>query len=199
MSCPTDCDTVQLIEPRTDLLVDTAGSTSDVDERGAVELSDGQESADVTFQIPKLNVNYRFEYLYVDALDLDDPGAVQVIPNGQSTHGFSVLFAGSPIGAGYVLRWRVVIAISSTLLQIDAPEDLYLQMPRASTMQVAFMNQRSNTNYGFSELRVENLDDPPGGQALIHVQVYAKTLNGCSLAVNPRPPNDHYFLRLRTP
>ena len=58
MSCETDgiqCDTVQIIEPRDDLLVDVAGTTNDMDERGTVELHDGQLNAVVLFEVPKLN------------------------------------------------------------------------------------------------------------------------------------------------
>ena len=70
MSCGADiieCDTVQIIEPRDDLLVDVAGSTNDMDERGSVELHEGQVNAIVLFEVQKLNANYSFEYLYIDA------------------------------------------------------------------------------------------------------------------------------------
>jgi hypothetical protein len=197
--CNDDCDVIQIIEPRQDLLVDTAGASSDMDERGEVTLSAGQTNVTVTFEVRKLSADYHFEYLYVDAVGVSHPGAVSVIPSVKTIEGFSVVFAGAPIGAGYVLNWRVVIVQTTTLLQVDAPEDLYLRMPRTSTMAVTFLNPRSSTGYGFSELRVENLVDAPASQALIHVQVYAKTLSGCSLAVNPRPPSDNYFLRVRTP
>jgi hypothetical protein len=65
-------------------------------------------------------------------------------------------------------------------------------------MQVVFANPRGGVDYGFSELRVENLIDTTR-RALIHVQVYQKGLNGFFLDVNPRPPTDHYFLKVRTP
>jgi hypothetical protein len=67
-------------------------------------------------------------------------------------------------------------------------------------MVVPFTNPRSGTNYGFSELRVENLLDPPASQAIIRVQVTAKTISDFTLSVNPTPANgSHYFLAARTP
>lgn len=201
MSCPctTDCDTIQIIEPNSDLVVDTAGSSSDLDERGEVELTEGQTNAVVTFSVQKLNTNYHFEYLYVDAMGDLHPGAVVVIPTTRAVEGFAVVFAGAPIGTGYVLHWRVVIVRTSTLVQIDAPEDQYIRMPQTNTMAVTFVNPRSGTNYGFTELRVENLTDLPADQAVINVQVYLKTISGFIMAVNPTPPTDNYFLRMRTP
>lgn len=203
MSCQSpgtvECDTVQIIEPKDDLLVDTANTRSDMDERGEVELVNGQTSAVIIFAVPKLNAFYHFEYLYIDAMGNTNPGGIQIVPTVRAIEGFAVLFAGLPIGAGYVLHWRVVVTQTSSLVQIDAPEDLYLQMPHANLMAVTFVNPRSNTNYGFTELRVENLTDPPAGQALIGVQVVTKTTGGFVVAVNPMPPTNFYFLRVRTP
>jgi hypothetical protein len=202
MSCSQggviECDTVQIIEPRGDFLIDTAGSSSDLDERGSVVLSQGQTSATVNFEVLKLNAGYNFEYLYVDAVNRTHPGAIQVIPTLKSIEGFSVVFAGSPITAGYVLHWRVNIVRTSTIVLIDAPEDLYLQMPRATTMTITFVNPRSGVNYGFSELTVENLTDA-FGVTPIQMVVIDKTLSGFTLALSPRPPSDHYFLHVRTP
>lgn len=203
MSCESDvtqCDTVQIIEPRDDLLVDVAGTTSDMDERGTVELNSGQINAVVLFTVPKLNAEYSFEYLYVDAMGNVEPGAIQIVPTVRAVEGFAVVFAGSPIGPGYVMHWRVVVHRSSTLILIDAPEDLYLPMPiHQNTMTVVFHNPRSGTNYGFSELRVENLTEDHSVQAVIHVQVYRKIRSAFSLAINPRPPSEFYFLKVRTP
>jgi hypothetical protein len=203
MSCPgtgIECDTVQIIEPNTDLLVDTAGANSDIDEHGEVLLNQGQTGVIVYFVVPKLNANYSFEYLYVEAANppQSHPGTVIPIPTIKLNIGFGIRLAGSPIAPGYVLKWRVTIKRTSSLVQIDAPENLYLQMPRTTTMQVVFANPRGGVDYGFSELRVENLIDTTR-RALIHVQVYQKGLNGFFLDVNPRPPTDHYFLKVRTP
>jgi hypothetical protein len=202
MSCGTDtveCDTVQIIEPNDDLLVDTAGTTNDIDERGELPLHAGQINAVVLFQVNKLNSNYRFEYLYVDAMGDNHPGAVQVVAVLRVVEGFAVTFAGSPLNDLCVLHWRVVVSRQSTASVIDSPEDLYLQMPRTNTMAVTFHNPRSGTSYGFTELRVENLTETPNVQAIIRVQVYQKTISGFSLGVNPTPPSDFYFLRVRTP
>jgi hypothetical protein len=202
MSCITDvteCETVQIIEPRDDLLVDVAGTTNDMDERGEVTLNSGQINCVVLFTVPKLNAQYSFEYLYVDAMGNVEPGAVQIVPTVRAIEGFAVVFAGAPIGPGYVMHWRVVVHRSSTLILIDAPEDLYLQMPRTNTMSVVFHQPRSGTNYGFTELRVENLTESPGVQAIIRVQVQHKTISGFLMGVNPTPPSDFYFLKVRTP
>lgn len=198
MSDLIECDTIQIIEPKGDFLVDTAGSTSDMDERGEVALHAGQLHVVVYFRVPKLNPYFNFEYLYIDAMGNPHPGGVHVIPTVRANEGFAAVFAGSPVEAGYVLHWRVTIVRTSTLVQIDAPELLYLPMPRTSVMNVLFVNPRSNLNYGFTELRVENLSQE-GGQAIIHVQVIVKTLIGVALGVNPVPRSDNYFLRVRTP
>jgi hypothetical protein len=207
MNCGADitqCDTVQIIEPNEDLLVDTAGQTNDMDERGELLLTPGQINAVVVFEVPKLNPHYHFEYLYVDAMGDPHPGSVQVVATVRAIEGFAVTFAGAPItvppgGLGYVLHWRVVVTRQSTAVIVDAPEDLNVQMPRTNTMTVNFNNPRSGTNYGFTELRVENLTELPNVQAIIRVQVYRKFLGSFQLAVNPTPPSNFYFLRVRTP
>ena len=211
MSCGPDviqCDTVQIIEPRDDLLVDVAGATNDMDERGSVELVDGQINAVVLFEVPKLSPDYSFEYLYVDAMGNVEPGAIQVVPTVRAIEGFAVVFAGAPFtlpplppGSGnYVLHWRVVVHRTSTLVLIDAAEDLNVQLtPHANTQVIAFRQPRSGTNYGFTELRVENLTEDPSRIAVINVMVTHKTISGFTIAMNPRPPSEFYFLRVRTP
>jgi hypothetical protein len=209
MSCQQtdviECDTVQIIEPKDDLLVDSAGTTNDMDERGEVELAPGQRNVIVLFEVPKLNANYAFEYLYVDAEGNVEPGAIQVVPTVRAVEGFAVVLAGTPFTlppgpyVPYVLHWRVVVHRSSSLILIDAPEDLNLVMPRTNTMSITFHQPRSGTNYGFSELRVENLHELHQDQSPIHVQVYRKTTSGFFVAVSPTPPSDFYFLRVRTP
>ena len=62
-----------------------------------------------------------------------------------------------------------------------------------------FHQPRSGTNYGFSELRVENLTEGPSGLTPINVMVTHKTISGFTIAINPRPPTEFYFLRVRTP
>lgn len=198
-NCPANCTTVQIIEPNNDQIVDTAGTSTDLDESGFVALSAGQTSVGVAFQVAKLNADYHFEYLYIEADGQINPGSITIVPTTRTIGGFVAVFAGTPIQAGYVLYWRVVIRIPTIIQQIDAPENLYLPMPRTNTMQVTFVNMRSGINYGFTELRVENLTDPPAVQAIIRVQVVQKTTTGFLLAVNPTPPNGNYFLAVRTP
>ena len=41
-----ECDTVQIIEPKSDFLVDTGGIASDMDERGSVGADHGPGSCD---------------------------------------------------------------------------------------------------------------------------------------------------------
>ena len=210
MSCGADiieCDTVQIIEPRDDLLVDVAGSTNDMDERGSVELHEGQVNAIVIFEVQKLNANYSFEYLYIDAEGNVEPGAIQVVPTVRSVEGFAVVFAGVPLvfPAGgpyvpYVLHWRVVVHRTSTLVLIDAAEDLNVPLiAHANIQTIQFHQPRSGTNYGFSELRVENLIEGPTGLAVINVMVTHKSNVAFTIAINPRPPSEFYFLRARTP
>ena len=170
-----------------------------MDERGSLPLAVGQSSAVVTFMVPKLNASYNFEYLYVDSMGDTGPGAVQVIPTVRAAEGFGVVFAGAPLNDLSVLHWRVVIVQSTALALIDAPEDLYLQMPQASVMNITFANPRSSVDYGFSELRVENLTEPASRQTPINVQVAAKTNSGFSIGVSPAPRTDFYFLKVRTP
>lgn len=195
-----ECDTVQIIEPQGDFLIDTAGSTSDLDERGSVILDVGQTAASVLFQVPKLNTSYNFEYLYVDVTGHQPPGGIHVIPTRRAIEGFDVVFAGAPIDEGYVLHWRVTVVRTSLLILVDHPEDLYILMPPTNLLTIPFTNPRSGTNYGFSELRVENLIDDPMRMPLIRVQVVAKTVSGFTVAVNPIPrAGTHFFLKVRTP
>lgn len=193
------CSTIQIIEPNGDLIVDTSGANTDVDEAGSVALSIGQTFVSVGFQTAKLSPDYHFEYLYITAPGVN-PGSITIVPTAQTIGGFVAVFAGTPIpGYNYTLYWRVVIRGIPLLPDLDLPENLYLPMPQTNTMSVVFHNLRSGINYGFSELRVENLNDPPGSQAIIRVQVYQKTTSGFLLAVNPTPPSVFYYLAVRTP
>ena len=196
----TECSTTQIIEPDGDLLVETSGSpTSDMEERGFVNLAPGQTSVSVVFEVPKLNATYHFEYLYIDDIGDTRPGAIQIVPSARAREGFTLLLAGAPIQSGYVLHWRVSITQTAELVGVDTPEVLYLPLLHQPVMGVFFHNPRSGTNYGFSELRVENLTDPHQVQAIIHVQVVQKTTIGFTIAVNPMPPTGNYFLAARTP
>lgn len=216
--CPpgsgVQCDTIQIIEPDSSLPVGTAGGSADptLQERGEVALAIGQSQVSVTFQTVKASEVYRFEYLYVDAFGQINPGGILPTVQSQSRYAFTVDLAGAPPVEGYVLRWRVVvISTGPSSLVVDTPESFRVQLPFAIgtipiplppqllTLTVPFTNPRSNVNYGFSELRVENLDDDPVDQVVINIQVVAKTLGDFTITFNPVPITDKYFLVGRTP
>jgi hypothetical protein len=167
-----------------------------------VPLSLNQATVHVVFQVPKAG-DYRFEYLYVDGLGLAHPGVINVVPTVQTVYGFTVALAGIPRVTGRFLRWRVVV---TTVVQTpgsltDAPENLRVQLPiDTNTLVVPFINPRSTTNYGFTELRVENLEDDMNLQRPILVQVVLKTLIDFTIAISPIPTwSNKYYLVARTP
>jgi hypothetical protein len=208
------CQTIQLIEPDFTLPTVTLpppGNDPSLVESGNVILAANAGVISVTFLTPKAG-DYRFEYLYVDALGLANPGIIDIIPVTQTMTGFTVDLAGVPTVAGYILRWRVTVVIISTgPVQIDAPESFRVQLPQSIagppaplpvsyyTLQVLFVNPRSTTTYGFSELRVENLVDLPANQSVIGVQVYEKDTLGFKILFNPLAHTANYYLVGRTP
>ena len=206
-----DCDTIQIIEPDNDLPVDQTGASNDptLTERGEEVLVVGQTQVTVGFKTQKLTAGYRFEYLYVDfigsAQDNPNPGTIMAVPVQQSLNAFIVELAGAPPTTGYVLRWRVVVTEVSAIAVIDAPESFRIQLPGGITtsiitkMDVPFVNNRSNKNYGFSEFRIENLIDDPDDQSPISIQVYDKELSKFSVTWNPYAPTSNYYLVARTP
>ena len=194
------CRTIQVIEPSSTLPAGSWRNDPSLDESGDTPLTQGQTEAAVTFVTPKVSGNYRFEFLYVDAFGVTNPGDSEPVVVTQTQFGFTVKFSGSPIGIGYIMRWRVLVVDSEIVPGlVDTPESKYLQLPQSSTMVILFDNPRSSNLYGFTELRVENLIDAAVAQTPILVQVVAKTLTGFTLALNPTPPNDNYFLAMRTP
>ena len=207
-----DCGTIQLIEPTNDLPVDVTGASNDptLTERGEVPLGVGQTQVTVTFQTQKLTAGYRFEYLYVDfigsVVDNPNPGTITAVPVQQSLTEFIAELAGTPPTTGYVLRWRVVVVEVSAIAVIDAPESFRIQLPGLGSsgpvptvMDVLFVNPRSNSIYGFSEFRIENLIDDPSLQSPIVIQVYAKQTTKFSVTWNPYAPTNNYFLVGKTP
>lgn len=200
------CSNVQLLEPDDEVLTVTSSGSTDasLSERGEVALSEGQGIASVSFLVPKAG-EYRFEYLYVDTssspFDQVNPGAVVPVVNIQTIYGFAVDFAGAPVAEGYTLRWRVtVVTTPIAITDIDKPESLRIQLDQdALTQEIAFLNPRSGTVYGFSELRVENLDDDPVDQSPILAQVVAKEIGGFTVALSPPPDTGNYYLVVRTP
>ena len=197
------CQTIQVIEPDPTAVVGTIpapGFDPSVTEQGDVVLDVDDGIVSVTFSTVKAG-DYRFEYLYIDALGIGVPQIIPVVPVNQSLYGFSVDLGAIVLQEGYILRWRVVVVslvqVSSNL--IDFPEAQRIQLPLAPIANILFVNPRSNTLYGFTELRVENLTDVPAVQSPILVQVVLKTTLGFTVALNPTPPTGNYYLVLRTP
>lgn len=196
------CRTIQIIEPDSQLLVATSSGSVDpaLDESGSVILAIDQNEVSVVFAASKLSAAYKFEYLYVDAFGIINPGTIEPVVITQTVLGFTVDLAGEPPIEGYILRWRVVVAsIDAIPIAVDTPESFYLQLPRAAIFTVTFTNPRSIQTYGFSELRVENLVDLPSNQTPILAQVTTKTFMSFSVGLNPKPPTDNYFLVARIP
>lgn len=197
-----ECNTIQLLEPDGDVPVAVQGGVdSALDERGQVVLTDGQSEVSVEFTKPKLNANYRFEYLYVDTLGLVQPGVISAVPVTQTTMGFVVELAGAAIGTGYILRWRVVIVDAEVVSSPtpDVPESIYVNLPQNNVFSYNFQNPRSTQDYGFSELRVENLIDLPGAQIPIFPQVIVKQEQAFTVLLSQTPNNGNYYLVARTP
>lgn len=199
-----ECGNITIIEGNND---------PNLTERGEVSLQNGQVEVSVTFGTPKASSVYRFEYLYVDAFGVINPGNVPPVVVTQTQYGFTVELAAAPLD-GYVLRWRVDVISISEVSNVDAPESFRVQLPTYSppgtppipplppqffTLTVTFQNPRSNTLYGFSELRVENLVDDPAVQTPIAFQVCAKTQSGFTIVFTPLPPTENYYLVGRTP
>lgn len=204
-----ECDTIQLIEPDSTLPVGIAGGTADpsLNERGEVVLATGQSEVAVVFQTPKSGL-YRFEYLYVDAFGIVNPGTINPVPITQTAYGFTVDLAGAPPVEGYILRWRVVVVTIGDAVAIDSPENLRVMLnwqvgtppiPGQGVQDILFANPRSNITYGFTELRVENLTDDPRFQTPVAIQVVEKRIDGFKIAYNPVPQTANYFLVARTP
>jgi hypothetical protein len=196
--------TIQVIEPDSTLptaVIPAPGYSPAMTESGDVPLSINQGSVTVHFKVPKAG-DYRFEYLYVDGLGQAHPGVVNVIPTSQNIFGFTASLSGVPRMAGRILRWHVVVV---TIVQTpgdftDAPEAIRVRLPEATNLfDVTFVNARSATTFGFSELRIENLDDDPSLQSPVLPQVVVKTLVGFTVALSPSTPSPNYYLVARVP
>jgi len=219
MACPPNqlqCQSIQLIEPDFTLptvLLPPPGNDPGLTERGDVILEANAGIVGVQFLFPKSG-DYRFEYLYVDALGVGNPGVINIVPVATTQFGFTVDLSGVPIQDGYILRWHVVvISITPGSIIVDAPESFRVQIPpgppgtlpgpplppEVISFQIFFVNPRSNTDYGFSELRVENLVDAPNNQSIIGIQVVQKTTLSFKVLYRPVPPTGNYFLTGRTP
>lgn len=207
MSCAdfpgSTCRTVTLIEPDDLALTATSSGSSDpsLDERGEVALAVGQSTVNVVFTTPKSGT-YRFEYLYVDYSDIVYPPAViSAVPITQTPYGFTVKLAGAPALPAYTLRWRVTVTdlIGGAGSGVDTPERLRIKLPQAELVVVEFVHPRSSADYGFSELRVENLTDLAASQRIVLPQIFFKGTTNFSVGLNPSPDTDNYYLIARTP
>src|SRR5215469_27358 len=187
-----ECMVSQVLEPTDPTLVAVSSGSIDpaITEQGSLDLNPGDKIVSVTFNAMKCNENYRFEYLYVDNLsgEVVLQGYVVPIPIAQTVFGFSVDLTGQAIVPGSILRWRVVVIDLSVIGDLlDQPQSLYLQLPMVNLFVVNLANPRSTTDYGFDELRVENLADTPSAQTPIAVQVVAKTQTTFTIAMSPSP------------
>jgi hypothetical protein len=202
--CDPNTKNVQLLEPDNLILSTTSSGSMDasLQESGSEILAQGASVLLVYFKVTKASPNYRFEYLYVDAFGkIVNPGIINPVVVLTNELGFMVEFAGATPEAGYVLRWRVVVidTLIGTAFE-DFPERLRVQIPaNVSFLVVTFENPRSTVNYGFSELRVENLTDPVATQRIILAQVAVKTTINFTVGLNPRTNNANYYLVCRTP
>ena len=152
------------------------------------------------FEVTKASENYRFEYLYVDALGLANPADVTAILVSKNAFGFLVDLVGSPSTVGYVLRWRAVVIDLTTLSDVDTPESLRVPIPAGvRTLTVTWTTPRSGSTYGFTELRVENLVDVLADQRIISVQVGVKTNGSFTIGLNPPAIGVNYYLIARSP
>ena len=197
--CP-DCPSIQLIEDGSTIILPPVDPS--LEESGSVNLfvDPITDLIHVNFLTPKASDQYRFEYLYVDALGLVNPNDIIPVPVAQSIFGFTVdIGAVKPVGPGYVLRWRVVVFSLVSTGNLDEPETIYVRLPRTNIFMYNLLNPRSSTDYGFDELRVENLADLPDQQAPIWIQVVQKTQVSFTIGLSPTPPTDNYFLSARIP
>jgi hypothetical protein len=199
-----NCSGIQILEPSGDVPVGEPGAFDpSLQEFGSLPLNTGVFNASVVFTTPKVTANYRFEYLYVDDLGVVvSPSVISVVPTVQTTQGFSVIFTGAPIATGYTLQWRVVVA-SLVLPEnplVDQPESFYVNLPLSNTFTYSFLSPRSNTTYGFSELRVENLVDtfPILGTGTFPM-VIRKTQLNFTVLLSSVPGSGNYYLVGRTP
>jgi len=197
------CRSVQLIEPDNTLLtaVSFGGLDQSLDESGSTPVPVGPIARlFVTFATKKASSNYRFEYLYIDTLGINNPGAIQIVPVDTNVEGFLVDLAGLPLAEGYVLRWRVIVVGQVPIGEgVTTPENLRLRLPQARIFTATFVFPRTTVDYGFTELRVENLITAPDSQRVINAQVVEKTTIDFTVGLNPLPDNDDYFLVARTP
>jgi hypothetical protein len=192
---------VQLLEPDEDVMVGIAGERDQsLEEQGKVNLVNGQYEVQVTFVTPKFSDDYEFN-CYVENLIDPMPTVVQWQPQAHSKYGFRMALAPAVDSDNYVFYWHVRVRDSAVAVEsiIDAPEAARTPLIQGAISQtILFANARSNTNYTFSEFRVENLVDGDN-QFTIWVQLKGKGLNSFDITINPAPDTANYHLAWRTP
>lgn len=197
------CRTITTIEPDDTLLSVTSSGSTDrsLDESGDFAIPPNTPEIGIPFTVPKASSDYRFEYLYVDDLGIHNPGTMIPMVIQQTRSSFTVDLAGMPIIDGSILRWRVVVHdLNFDISLVDLPENLRVQIiPGERKQTLTFVHPRSDTNYGFTELRVENLDDPPETQRFIVPQVVFKSLTDFTVGFSTPANNANYYLTVRTP
>jgi hypothetical protein len=160
----------------------------------------------VNFVTQKWSNDYEFSVLYIEN-DVDpNPMDIEAVPVKRAVSGFTLELTGAPDTANYTLYWRVKVrsggsaSIPSPTPGVGDPrESIYTPLNQgASTQTIPFTVARSVTNYGFSELRVENLIDG-SSQTTIWVQVITKTKNDFTISINPPADSGNFFLVARTP
>ena len=208
MSCSSfsttspSCRTITTIEPDDTLLSATSSGSTDqsLDESGSTAIPLNTPILRVNFVTPKASADYRFEFLYVDLLNQNSAGTVLPIVIEQTLSSFTVDLAGIPMVTGYILRWRVVVNSLLDFSQVDSPENIRVQIPQSvRELTITFVNPRSDTAYGFSELRVENLVDTIASQRYVVLQVGGKTQTDFTVGLSAPVISDNYFLVCRTP
>lgn len=198
-----NCRVIQLLEPFDDTLVATPSEGNvdkSYDEAGSEALAIGQLEVSVVFATPKVNEEYEFRALYIEAIGQATPSAIVVVPVTRTTTGFTVELSAGPDTAIYMLRWHVHVT-DLTVVQptASAPESGRTQLTLAAIIQtIPFTIVRVNATYGFLEFRVENLIDDPSTQSSTWVQVTAKTTTSFTISINPPPDTVNYYLVWRT-
>jgi len=171
-----------------------------LDEQGKVELVSGQFEVTVFFETAKYSDDYEFNCYVENTVD-STTTVVQWQPQARSKYQFTIALAPAVDSDNYVFYWHVRIRDAAVAVEpiLDAPEAARTPLlPGAEAQTIQFTNPRSNTNYTFSEFRVENLVDGDA-QFIIWVQLKGKGLNSFDIAISPPVDTPNYFLAWRTP
>lgn len=181
------------------------GSRGDVnfDERGSVALTEGQESAEITFDFEKCSAAFVFEYLYVKGTDTI-PDAVVVVPQVQSTTGFTVQFSGSPVTANSTLFWRVTVPDALQVSQPPAaPPQYAIVRPAQSgsqaltagqtTVIVTFDEEHPDNLWGFEQLWIQKAATEAEPETFAWTCI-AHSITGFSLKLSGAPSDSDYTL-----